>query len=549
MVTLAVAFASLADVPAGYYSSLNGKSEAELKTAIYKLVRNFTQVSSYSALPQYFQRTDVYPDSRRWWDMYSDIPLYAPSFSGLNREHSFPKSWWGGSTDVPAYVDLNHLYPSEMRANSAKSNYPLGVVSSASFNNGVCKVGTPATGQGGGSRSVFEPDDEYKGDFARTYFYMATAYQDLTWRYTYMVTQNTYPTLTGWAIDLLLKWNREDPVSEKETLRNEAVYLIQNNRNPFIDCPALAELLWGDRKGEAFTPAMIGENPGPAGDPNLITPVQGMDLDFGEVAIGQEVTRRLWFHGEYLTSPLNVRIYRGDTSQFTMSGNTEIQIPHSQINSESGYWLAVTYKPTELSEATPHTARLLISGGGVSGSRGLELRGECLPVPELETPVATAATDITADSYRANWTSGDEEDVDYWVVTRTRYSGDNVTVEELQAEYPYLDIDGFSESDSESYSVQSVRLNYRSQPSNVIYVAHSGVTGVETDLPLVVYGFEGGMRFICSSAHTNARIYDISGREIMVIATVENNTDVELLPGIYMVTTDQCHTPNKVIVR
>ena len=91
-----------ADEPAGYYRSLEGKSDADLKTAIYQLIHNFTQVSSYQDLPKYFQRTDVYPESHRWWDMYSDIPLYAPSFKGLNREHSFPKSWWGGSTGIPA---------------------------------------------------------------------------------------------------------------------------------------------------------------------------------------------------------------------------------------------------------------------------------------------------------------------------------------------------------------------------------------------------------------------------------------------------------------
>ena len=155
---------SFAEAPASYYSSLNGKKDAELKTAIYNIIHNFTRISSYQDLPKYFQTTDVYPESRRWWDMYSDIPLYAPSFSGLNREHSFPKSWWGGSTDVGAYVDLNHLYPSEMKANTAKSNFPLGTVdmsSNVSFDNGICKVGYPVNGQGGGAQKVFEPDDEY----------------------------------------------------------------------------------------------------------------------------------------------------------------------------------------------------------------------------------------------------------------------------------------------------------------------------------------------------------------------------------------------------
>ena len=108
--------AATAEIPTGYYRTLNGKSEASLKTAIYELLKNHTPVSSYTDLPKYFAKTDVYPNSNQWWDMYSNDVRYAPSFSGLNREHSFPKSWWGGGTETPAYVDLNHLYPSEMKA-------------------------------------------------------------------------------------------------------------------------------------------------------------------------------------------------------------------------------------------------------------------------------------------------------------------------------------------------------------------------------------------------------------------------------------------------
>ena len=156
--------AAIAEIPAGYYNTLNGKKEDDLKTAAYKVIRNLTKISSYSALPQYFKETDVYPGTNRWWDMYSDIPLYAPSFQGLNREHSFPKSWWGGTQTVNAYVDLNHLYPSEMAANMAKSNYPLGTVdrsSKVNFDNGISTVGYPVTGQGGGAQYVYEPADEY----------------------------------------------------------------------------------------------------------------------------------------------------------------------------------------------------------------------------------------------------------------------------------------------------------------------------------------------------------------------------------------------------
>lgn len=541
LVTL-LTITSSAEVPVQYYKSLKGLKDAELKTAIFKLVRNFTEISSYNALPQYFQRTDVYPESNRWWDMYSNIPLYAPSFKGLNREHSFPKSWWGGLTDIPAYVDLNHLYPSEMAANTAKSNFPLGVVDRSSkidFDNGVTTVGYPVAGQGGGARYVFEPDNEYKGDFARTYFYMVTAYQDQTWKYKFMVSQNTYPTLNPWSVELLLKWHREDPVSEKERLRNDAVYLIQNNRNPFIDYPDLAEHLWGTKKGQTFDP---GGSTTPVGDPNLITPVQDMDLDFGDVAVGSSTTSKLFFKGEYLTSNLKVRIYNGDTEYFKLSQST---IDKTLVNSNDGTWLTVTYTPAVVGT---HTSRLLISGGGVSGSRGLELRGNCLPVPTLSAPTATNPSDITEDSYVANWSIPENEVADYYIVTRTRYTSGNASTEEILAEENSLTISDFNASDREAYSVQSVRLGYRSPMSNVIFVEHGGVSGIISDHPLAIANIDGGFRVIASDTHTGLNVYDLSGRLITGVAQASHGTEIYIPVGVYFITTDQHHTPIKVMV-
>ena len=531
-----------AEAPAGYYSSLNGKSEGELKTAVYNLIHNFTKVSSYSNLPQYFQKTDVYPDSRRWWDMYSDIPFYAPSFSGLNREHSFPNSWWGSLTTVGAYVDLNHLYPSEMKANTAKSNYPLGEVDrdkALKFDNGVCYVGNPVRGQGGGAGYVFEPNEEYKGDFARTYFYMATCYQDLTWKYTYMVDQNLYPTLTPWAVTMLLKWHREDPVSQKETDRNEEVYKIQGNRNPFIDMPELAEYIWGTKVGENFTPGGVVVEP--VGDPELVAPTTGMELQFGQVAEGKSLVSKVFVKTLNVQKSVSVSIYSGDNGMFTIPGTT---IAASLTNAEGGYWLNVTYKPTALGE---HTSRLLFDWG--EGSRGLALHGECLPVPTLTACTATNPTNIEADRYTANWTSPADEVIDYYMVTRTRYVGSNSYEEKLPAEDNYLEITGFDESDTEAYYVESVRLETYSPKSNVVFVNHSGISGVDVDEPLIVRGFNGFLRIDVAAPQTNCRIYDMSGRQLRLIESVDFNLDIDMPAGIYLITTDQHSTPAKAIVR
>lgn len=532
-----------AEIPTGYYSSINGKKDAELKTALCNLIYNHTEVSSYSALPQYFQRTDVYPESRRWWDMYSDIPLYAPSFSGLNREHSFPKSWWGGSTTTPAYVDLNHLYPSEAAANMAKSNYPLGTVSTAKFDNGVVKVGYAVTGQGGGAAQVFEPADEYKGDFARTYFYMVTCYQNLSWNksYSWMLQQNTYPTLTGWAQQLLLEWNRMDPVSEKEINRNNEVYKIQNNRNPFIDYPQLAEYIWGDHKGELFYEDSAGDIP--TGDPLLITPVQDMSLDFNEVAIGKTTTSRLFFNGENLRGNLSVTVYGTDRAMFGISAKS---IPASVVNSSAGYWLTVSYTPT--SEGS-HTARLLVSDGGLTGSLGVALLGVGCPKPELTAFEALPPADVTAESYVARWEAPGEV-VDYYLVTRTRYFSGSTSSEDLLAEENELLISDFDASVPESYNVRSVRLGFESPRSNEIYVDFAAIDEIFGDILLGTAPVEGGIRFVCPTPVEDVTIYDMQGRPVRAIPVITDDMYLTDLPcGVYILTSPALRRPIRLVIR
>lgn len=537
---------TFADIPSGYYSSLNGKSEASLKSAIHLLLYNHTKVSSYSDLPKYFQRTDVHKDitdkrgNPMWWDMYAEIPLYTPSFSGLNREHAFPKSWWGGDTSTPAYTDLNHLYPSEMKANTAKSNFPLGVCSSTSFDNGISKVGPPVTGQGGGAAKVFEPANEYKGDLARAYFYMVCCYQNLTWKYTYMVQQNTYPTLNSYAINLLLQWHRQDPPSQKEYDRNEEIYKIQNNRNPFIDYPDLAEYLWGNKKGQMFFENNAGT---PSGKPNLITPVQDMALDFGQVAIGNSATANLLFRGENLTRSMTVKLYSGDKQMFSLPTSS---ISTSLINTANGYNLSVTYNPTELGE---HQSSILVYDGGIEGSLTVKLLGECLPMPTLSVLKALPATDITDDSYVANWETPADEVVDYYIVTRTRYNNGNSSSEELLAESNSLEITDFDASQSESYTVQSVRLNQRSEPSNVIFVEHSGITGVEADMTLGTANIPGGIRFVCVESHYNVKVYDPMGRLVTSIPEVYPDMELMLPYGAYIIVTETQRQPLRVLVK
>lgn len=252
---LLTAMAASATVPSGYYDSLAGKSGEALKAAVKKvaLPTNFTTLSYSSAkIWPAFEKTDVRIINGKtiWWDMYSNRLVYTDTYQGMNIEHSVANSWWGG-TKNNAYSDLMHLNPSDQTANGQKSNNPMGVVQTASFDNGLVKVGAPKGGTAGSATKVFEPADEYKGDFARAYFYIFTAYDDISWTDQAMCSSDGQ--LLPWAVKMLLEWAQNDPVDSKEINRNEEIYKIQHNRNPYIDHPELLEYIWGDKTSTPYT--------------------------------------------------------------------------------------------------------------------------------------------------------------------------------------------------------------------------------------------------------------------------------------------------------
>ena len=540
-----------ATIPPGYYNSLEGKSGQALKDAVHDLTLQHT-VFSYNSLWIYFAETDCRPeDKRKVWDMYSDNTYYfrggTSGVSGMHKEHSLPKSWWGGYDETQGYAgytDINHLYPANGDANMAKSNYPLGEVSRATFDNGVTKVGSPKTGQGGGSSTVFEPDDRYKGDFARTYFYMACAYQHYYWN------NNTWKTFNDWSIELLCRWARNDAVSDKEVDRNEAVQHSQNNRNPFIDIPQLFEYIWGNRQGEVFYLSDAGTSTDTTtynGEPELISPTQGTVLDFGEVALGKSLDYCVYIKGQGLNNPLSVQLYRYDYEMFSIPVST---ISRTMANSSEGYPLKVTYTPTTTGE---HMTRLLILDGGLVGSVGVELRARCVPVPSLTQLTALPASGINGNTYVANWSPANEE-VDYYVITRTVYNKSNgetitetfSTDDNSTTSYVFTDR---HPDELHTYYVQSYRLGYMSNPSNVITIDASGITGIEADKPLLVLQTEGGILIKCSENVGHASIYNLSGQEVWHTDNLHDDTVIDLPRGIYLLKTATSRTAWKIAVK
>ncbi|MBE0638352.1 MAG: endonuclease [Bacteroidales bacterium] len=252
---IGLGFGIYAQIPNGYYDSALGLNSNELQEALHLIIKDHN-ASTYSDLWDHFQQTDKKTNGKVW-DIYSDVPGGTPPYQFTfitdqcgnysqegdcyNREHSFPSSWFGGNV-YPMYSDLNHIYPTDGWVNNKRSNYPYGEVGSASWTsmNGS-KLGN--SNVAGYSGVVFEPIDTYKGDLARMHFYMATRYlgEDGNWPGSESVNGSQ---MKDWTLTMLYEWHQNDPVSQKEISRNNAIYQIQNNRNPFIDHPEFVDLIW-----------------------------------------------------------------------------------------------------------------------------------------------------------------------------------------------------------------------------------------------------------------------------------------------------------------
>lgn len=246
-------FSVFGQIPAGYYDNAQGLSGEPLRTALFQIIDNHNS-QSYNSLWGHFSSTDQQVNGDVW-DMYSDDPTngadytytfgsdqcgnYSAEGDCYNREHSFPKSWFNDQS--PMNSDLFHLYPTDGYVNGQRNNYPYGEVAVPAWTstNGSKRGFCSYPGYTG---NAFEPIDEYKGDFARTYFYMMTRYKNNvgSWSSAMLSGDN----LAQWATNMLVEWSTNDPVSQKEIDRNNAVYQIQNNRNPYIDHPEWITEIW-----------------------------------------------------------------------------------------------------------------------------------------------------------------------------------------------------------------------------------------------------------------------------------------------------------------
>ena len=373
-----------AAIPNGYYNTALGKSDQQLMQSLHLKIHGHNE-TYYNKLWPKFEITDCV--NGIIIDRYSDTQFtyqtdQCGTYNGIgqcyNREHSVPNSWWGGgseNTDT-MYSDLFHIYPVDGWVNAERGNYPFGDCANGSPR-GTGKLGRCT--HSGYTGTVFEVADEYKGDFARTYFYMVVRYMHIIGTWTQgngsaVFTNSSYKHLTPWAISQLLEWHRNDPVSTLEANRNEAVYGIQRNRNPFIDHPELAEFLWGTKTGTAWTGTA-------STDPVLSSPTNGSTINVG-TNTGNGVSKTITVKGVYLTKAVAIAITGTGFSVSPMSltaaavnaGTTITVTYNGTASSATG---TLTISSSEVSATVNLTASYSSGGGGQTGDEVIETWEGC----------------------------------------------------------------------------------------------------------------------------------------------------------------------------
>ena len=401
-IILLIAVVTLQAQPQGYYNGTDGLTGDDLKLALHNIIADDSHVSYTPGIWTAFYLTDKRPGTDYVWDIYSDIPNGTPpylftlgqgdqcgSYDGegdcYNREHLWPQSWT--SNDATEQTDLHHIYPTDGFVNQQRSNYPLGEVNNATWTSqngsklGSCKSSL------GYSGTVFEPIDEYKGDIARALMYVSVRYytEDDDWSTSGMTNKSV---IKDWAMTMLLRWHEEDPVSEKEINRNEAVYSKQNNRNPFVDNPEFAEMIWNPNWSSTYQIA-VAANPVAGGEVSLIANTNATSsIDFSEQGYsdGQVVANATiddnvsvaFSKGtnanapKYFNSGTAIRCYGGNNFTVSTTIGSITQIVLTYGSSDGSNTITTNVGSFSTNTWTGDAASVTFTIGGSSGNRRIK---------------------------------------------------------------------------------------------------------------------------------------------------------------------------------
>ena len=295
-----------------YYRKAEGLRGTQLKEALHDLIQP-SYVLDYGGGAgktwSGFWLTDQM-DDMQVRDRYSNIVRHLnpdmSAVSNMNIEHIWANSWWGHMKNN-AYCDLFNLYPADATANGRKSNNPIGIVDgTVAYSNGVTKVGKSSSYRADSLITAWEPADQWKGDFARTYFYMATCYSHMTslWTTTeglLTVDPDSPLLMRPWVYNLMLEWAEADPLDEIEQQRCDAICEIQGNRNPFVDYPELCHYIWGDRTDEQF---YCTEEHGA----EIFVPAASEEIDFGLHPLSRPFSAKVQVRGRGLNEGASLAV-------------------------------------------------------------------------------------------------------------------------------------------------------------------------------------------------------------------------------------------------
>ena len=379
--------------PTDYYRKAEGLRGTQLKAALHDIIQPSLVLDYGGGAGKTwsgFWQTDQMEDMQVR-DRYSNVVRYLnpdmSAVSNMNIEHIWANSWWGHLKNN-AYCDLFNLYPADATANGRKSNNPIGVVDgNVAYTNGVTKVGKSTSYRADSLITAWEPADRWKGDFARTYFYMATCYSHMTslWTTTeglLTVDPNSPLLMRPWVYNLMLEWAEADPLDDIERQRCDAIYEIQGNRNPFVDYPELCDYIWGDRTDEQF---YCSEEHGA----EIFVPAAEEEIDFGLHPLSRPFSAKVQVRGRGLGEGATLSV---DNEDFALDKTTLLT---DEITEGSD--IIVSVMPS--AEGT-YTTMLVLEGSGY-------VQQTPLIVTFVDGIPAYPATDIvcavSSRRFNANW--------------------------------------------------------------------------------------------------------------------------------------------------
>ena len=552
-----------------YYKSASGKSGAALKTALAGVIngkydgKDFEQMDYGSGRLNgvwgAFATTDVLANGTTIRDRYSNISNYTlgddqgsssstEATGGYNREHSFPKSWFGGSTAKGPGTDLFHIYPTDVWVNNMRGNLPFGenkgeVGHSCGY---YSKVGD-CTVEGSGGVRCFEPNDEWKGDFARGYFYMVTCYESslVSWgKAGSTINGTTYPSFTTWALDMLLKWSRNDPVSDIERARNEAVCLKQHNRNPFIGYPGLEEYIWGSKTSVAFsydnynqggeTETLVAPTLSPAGGTysspqtvQITTPTKDAEIYY---SIDDE-------DFEKYTEPLSIETSCVITAFARKDGENSSVITEKYVITGGGD----TPTPTGNTYVRVETDGELTIGGeylivcegynkAMSGANG-DVRKEAdvtIQDKKIETETGGILPHrLLLGGAAGAYTFQDQEDKTYLALTTNGNKLNTVDATSNDTNWTVSIAAGEATISSNAYPSRSIKYNAG-------YPRFATYTTGQQSVSLYKRTGSTGIAGVLGNGDTKVSVYSVDGRKVRSNVKVQNAL-MGLRPGIYVV--------------